>query len=98
MPIPSPEELLQMEVAENSRLRARADELEAACSSIANIALSFAQLLVEAGIQQAGDRTVVVPKELTERMVGTNITLAQNAAGDVLVRIRERGGWGIGLE
>ena len=57
------------------------------------LALSFAQMLVDAGVGMAGDRTVRIPRDLFRRMHGCQITASTEAVtqdGDVLVHIRER--------
>ena len=55
--------------------------------------MSFAQMLVDNGVQVAGDRTVRIPREMFNRMHGCQITVSTEAVtrdDDVIVRIRER--------
>lgn len=91
--VPTPEELCRILSVENGQLRQNADRHALAAGTMANIALCFAQMLVDHGIQVKGDRTVEIPREMYERMQGCVITATTRAVtkdGDVLVHIRER--------
>ncbi len=90
---PTPEELCQILSLENRELRNDVKQREIAAGTMAAIALSFAQMLVDHGVMVAGDRTVKIPRELYARMHGCVITASTEAVtrgGDVLVHIRER--------
>jgi hypothetical protein len=78
---------------ENNELRRNAERHALAAGTMAAIALSFAQMLADHGIQVMGDRTVKIPRDLYRRMHGCQITASTEAVtrdGDVIVHIRER--------
>ena len=91
--LPTPEELCQILSVENIELRKNAERHALAAGTMAAIALSFAQMLADNGIQVTGDRTVSIPRDLYRRMHGCQITASTEAVtkdGDVVVHIRER--------
>lgn len=90
---PTPEEMCQMLEVENRELRDNVKRHDIASGTMAAIALCFAQMLVDANVMRAGDRTVKIPRDLYLRMHGCVITASTEAVtrgGDVLVTIRER--------
>lgn len=93
----TPEIELQVAQAEIRDLEAQVHQYRSVAATVANIALCFAQMLVDHGAQQAGDRTVVVPRWLADRMEGATITVHTSdvipgVKGDIAVTIRERAG------
>jgi len=90
---PTPEELCQLLSVENQELQAQIQQGKVAAGTMANLALCFAQMLVDHNVMQAGDRTVRVPRFVYERVDGMTITVSPEAivaGGDVIVKIRER--------
>lgn len=73
------------------RLSNENSSYRAAASTMANMALCFAQILVDHGVQVSGDREVTVPRWLSDKMMGLAITVRANPGEDIVVSIRERG-------
>lgn len=72
------------------RLHNENSSYRAAASTMANMALCFAQILVDHGVQVSGDREVTVPRWLSDKMMGLAITVRANPGEDIVVSIRER--------
>lgn len=92
---PPPQELtpeLKVEFLreECRRLTGEMEQYKNAASTMANIALSFAQMLVDHGVQLAGDRDVLIPRWLSDRMTGSAITVKAPPGDDITVSIRDR--------
>lgn len=72
------------------RVTGEMEQYKNAASTMANIALCFAQMLVDHGIQLAGDRDVLIPRWLSERVQGSAITVKAPPGDDITVSIRDR--------
>lgn len=76
---------------EAQRLTLEMAQFKSVATTMANVALCFAQMLVENGIHVGGeDRSVIIPREFSDRMTGQAITVTAHEGEDLIVRIRDR--------
>jgi len=76
---------------EAQRLTLEMAQFKSVATTMANVALCFAQMLVENGIHIGGeDRSVIIPREFSDRMTGQAITVTAHEGEDLIVRIRDR--------
>jgi hypothetical protein len=85
-PALTPEDEATLLRADNVLLRQQLEELRVTASTIANVALSLAKMHRET----SGATVLVIPRELSERLMGAGITVGETAQGDIVVQIRER--------
>jgi hypothetical protein len=86
---PTEGELVTLLSAELREARAEVARLRHVASTVSNVALSLATLLIDRGYGAGGDR-VVIPRELSDRLIGTGILVRELPDSDVEVTVSGR--------
>lgn len=95
-PIPlTPEEQLKLVQTDLANVRQQLTNTQIAASTATNIACCMVKLLIDHGVvpREAAivdGEEIVIPRALSEKMMGASITLSEKTDGNISVRFAER--------